>query len=166
MSVVLDILRTYRAPRETVGRRIGTEVREDRALAVLMAACVLIFVGQWPRIAREAHLDPSVGFDARFAGALFAWLLMAPLIFYVLALIVHGALRLAGRPASGFAVRMGLFWGLLAASPLFLLTGLTAGFVGAGPALKVISGLALGVLVVFWIAGIQLAAGQASKTGN
>lgn len=166
MSVVLDILRTYRAPRETVGRRIGTEVREDRALAVLMGACVLIFVGQWPRIAREAHLDPSVGFDARFAGALFAWLLMAPLIFYVLALIVHGALRLAGRPASGFAVRMGLFWGLLAASPLFLLTGLTAGFVGAGPALKVISGLALGVLVVFWIAGIQLAAGQASKTGN
>ena len=166
MSVVLDILRTYRAPRETLGRRIGTEAREDRALAVLMGACVLIFVAQWPKLARDAHLDPSVGFDARFAGALFAWLLMAPLIFYVLALIVHGALRLVGRPATGFAVRMGLFWGLLAASPLFLLTGLTAGFVGPGPALTVISGLALGGLVVFWIAGLQLAAGQASKTGN
>ena len=165
MSIVLDIARTYRAPREVIRRRIGDTVREDRALAVLMGACGIVFVAQWPRLSREAFLDPSVSLDALLAGALFAWLLMAPLIFYVLALLLHGVLRIAGRPATGYAVRMALFWGLLAATPLLLLTGLTAGFVGAGVALNLVGGLAFAALLVFWVSGISVIAGRASTSG-
>lgn len=166
MSVVLDIVRTYRAPRDTIGRRIGAEVREDRALAVLMGACVLIFVAQWPRLAREAWLDPEIGFDARLAGALFAWLFLMPLVFYGVSLILTGLLRLIGRPANGYSVRMALFWGLLAATPLFLLTGLTAGFVGPGPAANLAGALAFGALVVFWVTGISLVARRRTETGS
>lgn len=162
---MLDIVRTYRAPRDTIARRIGTDVREDRALAVLMGACVLIFIAQWPRLAREAWLAPDIGFDARLAGALFAWLFLMPLVFYGLSLILSGLLHLFRRPANGYSIRMALFWGLLAATPLFLLTGLTAGFVGPGPALNLVGALAFGALVVFWVTGISLVARRRTETG-
>lgn len=162
---MLDIVRTYRSPRDTIARRIGTDVREDRALAVLMGACVLIFIAQWPRLAREAWLAPDIGFDARLAGALFAWLFLMPLVFYGLSLILSGLLHLIRRPANGYSIRMALFWGLLAATPLFLLTGLTAGFVGPGPALNLVGALAFGTLVVFWVTGISLVARRRTETG-
>lgn len=159
MSIVRDILRTYRAPREVLGARIGASVREDRALAVLMGACAVIFVAQWPRLAREAYLDAAIGLDARIMGALFAWIVIAPLAFYVFAFVVHLVLRAAGRPATGYAVRMAVFWGLLAAGPLFLLTGLVSGLIGAGGAARLVSALAAGALLVFWGAGLALVAG-------
>lgn len=166
MSVIGDIFGTYRAPRRVLARRIGDRAREDRALAVLIGACVLIFVAQWPRLAREAYLDPSIGFDARLAGAMFAWVFIVPLAAYVVSALVRGVFRLAGRPATGYAVRMALFWGLLAAAPMFLLTGLTAGFVGPGAVLTLVGGLAVAALVVFWGAGLSLVAGQSVTNGT
>lgn len=161
MSVTADILRTYRAPRQVLRDRIGPRAREDRALATLVAACVLIFVAQWPRLAREAHLDPAIGLDQRLASALYGWLFLAPLAFYALSILVVLGLRVAGTGASGYAVRMALFWGLLAASPLFLATGLAAGpGAGAAPALTGIA--ALVALVVFWGAGLA----EAVRTGQ
>lgn len=154
MSIVLDILRTYRAPREVIRRRIGGRVREDRALACVMGACALIFVAQWPRLSREAHLDETIPFDARMAGALFGWLLVAPLFFYLLALGSGWLLRLAGRRAGGYAARMALFWALLAASPLWLLVGLASGFLGPSPGTTLAGILALSIFLVFWITGL------------
>lgn len=153
MSVALDILRTYRAPRQVLRRRVSGPAREDRALAVLMGGCLLMFVAQWPRLSREAYLDESIGFDARLAGALFGWILVAPLFFYLLALITLWSLKLAGSVATGFEARMALFWALLASSPLWLLTGLMAGFVGPGPVTSVVGVLAFGAFLVFWVAG-------------
>lgn len=155
MSIALDILRTYRAPRAVQRQRLQGGVREDRALVVLIAGCVIGFVAQWPRLSREAHFDPSIGFDARFAGALFGWLMIMPLVFYVLSLVVFGVQRLIGRQVTGFATRMSLFWAFLAASPLLLLTGLVAGFVGPGPALMAVSLLPVVAFVVFWVAGLR-----------
>jgi hypothetical protein len=157
-------LRTYRAPRDVMRRRTGGQVREDLALAILMGACVLIFVAQWPRLAREAHLDATIGFDARLAGALFGWLFVAPLFFYVLALVIHAVLRLTGSAATGYEVRMSLFWGLLAAAPLFLLTGLAAGFAGSGTVPKLIGAVAFGALLVFWVTGVSDVARRRSET--
>ena len=58
-----------------------------------------------------------------------------------------------------------MFWGLLAATPMFLLTGLTSGFVGPGLPLNLVGGLAFGALVVFWVTGISLVAGRRPETG-
>lgn len=151
MSVVLDIVRTYRAPREVQARRIAGEPREDRALAILLAACALIFVAQWPRLSREAFLDPSIGLDARMAGALFAWILIMPLVFYALSIVLTLFLRVPGH-----AVRMALFWALLASTPLWLLAGLLAGF-APGPGFGLVSAAAVLAVVVFAAAGIMTA---------
>ena len=153
MSIVADILRTYRAPRAVQARRMGGEPREDRLLACLLAACALIYVAQWPRLAREAWIDPSVGLDARLAGALFSWLMVMPLVFYALALLLAFLLRLVRSDVAGYECRAAVFWALLASTPLWLFAGLLGGFApGAGWSL--VSGLALAAVVVFVIAGI------------
>ena len=151
MSVVLDIIRTYRAPREVQARRVTGAPREDRALAILLAACALIFVAQWPRLSREAFLDPSITLEARMAGALFAWILIMPLVFYALSIVLTLILRMPGH-----AVRMALFWALLASTPLWLLAGLLAGF-APGPGFGLVSAAALLAVVVFTAAGIMTA---------
>jgi len=160
VSIASDIVRTYRAPREVQARRMAGAPREDRALAVLMGACVLIFIAQWPRLSREAFLDPSIGFDARLAGALFGWIMVMPLVFYALAMVVQLALRVFGTTGVGFASRMALFWALLASTPLWLLTGLAAGFAGPGPGLTISGIAALGAFIIFWIAGLSAIVGQ------
>lgn len=153
MSIINDILRTYRAPRGVQALRMANGPREDRALAVLMGACFLIFIAQLPRLSRETYLDASVPFDGRMAGALFAWCMIMPLVFYGLALLVHAALRMARAGVTGFMVRMALFWALLASTPLWLLAGLMAGF--AGPVGANLTGAAaLGAFVIFSIFGL------------
>ncbi len=149
MSIVQDILRSYRAPRQVFRARLGQERREDRALAVLIAACVIIFVAQWPRLARDSFetgqdLNPLLG------GALFGLLFIAPLALYAIGTISHLLARIAGGRGSGYGARFALFWALLAASPLWLFWGLIAGFIGPGLALSGVGLLALGAFVVFW----------------
>ncbi|MDE0345509.1 MAG: YIP1 family protein [Boseongicola sp.] len=127
MSVVLDILRTYRTPKSVQVRRMTGFRREGGLLAMALTACGLIFVAQLPRLARESWSDPTVGLDARLAGAFFAWMVAMPLVLYAIALLVHVVLRLVRWPATGYACRAALFWALLASTPAWLLSGLAAG---------------------------------------
>jgi len=163
MSVVLDILRTYRAPRQVQANRIAGAAREDRALAILMTGCGLLYVAQWPRLAREAWLEPAVDLNARLAAALVAWILYLPLLLYLVALLVALIVRFAGRPASGYACRMAIFWGLLASTPLWLLSGLAAGF-SPGPLFNISGTLAFLAFVAFSGAGILAATSQTRGT--
>ena len=164
MPVTNDILRTYRAPREVIRRKLSGGPREDRALATLVGACVLIFVAQWPALSRAAHFEPEVPLDARLAGALLAWLFIAPLAAYVMAAVSHVLARLVGGRGSWFGARLALFWALLAASPLWLLNGLVAGLVGPGPALNLVGVVAIGAFIVFWGAGLREAEGGTHGT--
>jgi hypothetical protein len=154
MSITRDIARSYRAPREVLRRRVAGPAREDRALAIVMAACILMFVAQWPLLSRLAYEDPSVPIDMRLGGALLGWVFIAPLTLYVLAAVVHGVARLFGGRASWYEARMALFWAFLASSPLWLLNGLVAGFVGPGPGQTLVGAAALLVFLVFWGAGL------------
>ena len=155
MSVVRDILSTYRSPRSVLERRVGVDRRDDRALVWLISACALIFVAQWPRLAREAWLDPSIDMQARLAGALFAWVMVMPLFFYVLAFGLFLVLKAFGGTAPAFQVRATLFWALLASCPLWLLSGLIGGFIGAGAAFTITSTLSLVAIVGFTWAGLM-----------
>ncbi len=89
MAVTTDILRAWGQPRGLIREKLAAGLREDRALATVMGAGLLLFVAQWPRLAREAHLDPSVPLDARMGGALLALLFMLPLALYALAALSH-----------------------------------------------------------------------------
>ncbi|KFI31881.1 YIP1 family protein [Haematobacter massiliensis] len=150
MAITTEILRSYRTPGAVVRRRLLDGVREDRALAVLMAACLVMFVAQWPRLAREAHLDPTIPLDARLGGALLGWLFLAPLFFYLLAGLSHLVARLLGGRGSYHSARVALFWSLLAAAPLFLLNGLVAGLVGPSTAATATGIVVLAVFLTIW----------------
>lgn len=158
--MVLDILRTYCAPRRILRQRIGDTVREDRALATLVAGCTLMFFAQWPRLSREAMFDEAITLEARMAGALFGWVLVAPLVMYFLASVSHVFLRLAGSDASGYDTRMALFWALLAAVPLWLLSGLVSGFLGHVVASAIANVFAFGGFLVFWAIGLTEISGR------
>ena len=154
MALVLDMLRSLRAPRRVL-RGLGTP-REPWLLMVLMLACALVFVAQWPRLARAAHLDPSIPLDARLAGALFAWVFLAPLFFYGMAALMTLALWLVRR-VPGASVRLALFWALLVASPVMLLQGLLAGVIGPGLPAALVALAAAGVFVAVLVAGLRVA---------
>ncbi len=158
MSIALDIVRTYRAPREVQMRQMRAgENSEGRALAILMGACFLLFIATLPNLSRQAFLDPSIPFQGRMAGSFFAWVLMMPLVLYGVSILVKLVMMVLKIEAPGHHVRMGLFWALLASSPLWLLAGLAAGFTGesSGTAL---SGLAaIGAFLVFTVFGLVAA---------
>ena len=155
MSLTREIRLSWRAPRAAMRRQLAEGVREDRALIYLAVACLLIFVAQWPRLAREAHLDPGVPLDARIGAALLGWVFMAPLFFYGLAAFSHFIARVFGGRGDWFSSRLALFWTLLVVSPLFLFDGLVAGFIGEGTQRLVSGGLLLGGFVLHW--GLSLA---------
>lgn len=147
----------YRNPTLVVRRLIADGPREDRALAILMAAAVVMFVAQWPAASRAAHFDPSVPIDGRLSGQLVAIVFLMPLLAYLIAAVSHLVMRVFGGLGSFWHARIALFWSLLAVSPLMLLQGLVAGFVGPGPALTVLGGVVFAVFVWFWFSALRVA---------
>lgn len=158
MSVVRDILRAYRAPREVFTRRLGDTIREDRAIAVLMAACLLIFVAQWPRLMRQSMMSDEIPLQALMGGALLGWLFFMPLLAYAIGAVTQLLIKAVGGKSTWFSTRFALFWALLVAAPIWLLWGLVAGYIGAGLQLQVVGFFALGAFLVHWIINLSIAA--------
>lgn len=150
MAVSTEMLRAWRDPRAAIRRQLADGENEGRALIYLMVACFLFFVAQWPRLSREAYLNPEIPFDARWGGALMGWMFIAPLLFYGLAALSHLVFRLMGGRGSWFGARLALFWSLLVVAPIVLLLGLVAGFIGAGAAANATSLLLLLAFLYIW----------------
>lgn len=157
MAFTTDIVATYRGPGAVVARILSGGQREDRALAILMAAAVVMFVGQWPVAARLAHFDPSIPVEGRLAGPLVAMVFIMPLLAYAVAGVSHVALRAAGGRGTFWGARIALFWALLAVSPLMLFQGLVAGFIGPGASLSAVGVVVFAVFLWFWVSGLRVA---------
>ena len=128
---------------------------EPRALAFLMGACTVMFVARWPALAREAHLEDA-DLNMLMGGALLALLFIAPLLFYGLALLAHAVSRATGGQGTPYGARLALFWALLASTPLILLNGLVAGFIGPGPSLTLVGALWFAAFLWFFFAGMRV----------
>lgn len=151
MAVTLDILRAWRDPKGLIRDKLGAGRREDRALAVAMGACFLIFVAQWPAQSREAFLHPEVPLDARLGASLMGIVFLLPLLLYAIGIASHLVARLFGGKGTHYGARLALFWALLAVAPLMLFQGLLMGFVGQGIQTTVVGGIVgLGFLYL-WI---------------
>ncbi|MEL7258207.1 MAG: YIP1 family protein [Pseudomonadota bacterium] len=154
MPVTTDIVATYRGPRTVFRRLLDMGENEGRALAILMAGCAVFFVAEWPRLSREAHLTDQE-LNPLLGSSLMAWIFIAPLIFYTIAFVSQFVLRAMGGAVTGFAMRLALFWAFLAASPLKLLHGLIAGFIGPGQALTIVGAIWLAVFLWFWVSNLR-----------
>ncbi|EEX10815.1 conserved hypothetical protein [Ruegeria lacuscaerulensis ITI-1157] len=153
MPVTADIVATYRGPGRVVRRLLDMGPREDRALAFVMAFCVIGFIAQLPGLARRAHLE-GLDLNMLMGGALLGSVFLLPLLFYLVAWISGGIARLIGAPVTSYKARLVLFWALLASSPLVLLNGLVAGFIGPGPAQTGVGLLWVAVFAWFWLSGL------------
>ena len=161
MAATREIVASYRNPTAVVRRLLGQGNREDRNLIYLMVACLIFFVAQTPRLARQSFID-GTELNMLLGATLMAWLFIAPLILYAMAGLTHLILKLLRGNPTAYATRLALFWALLASSPIVLLHGLTAGFVGPGIELQIVGLFWLCIFLWFWIGGLLVAYRQAS----
>jgi hypothetical protein len=154
MGILPDIARGWRDPAGLSRAKLGQG--EAATLAVLMGACGLIFLAQWPRLAREAHLNPAVPLEALLGAALLGLVFVLPLFFYGLAAVTRIVARAFGLRVGGTGARVALFWALLCLSPLLLLHGLAVGFWGQGAAVVL---LGLSVVAGFGYLWLRMLAG-------
>jgi hypothetical protein len=156
MPLTTDIVRTWRTPRRVIRDILDQGRREDRAIAFLLIACFLIFIAQWPRLSRvAAGFDLPAREDAPELTQLMAyefmgWVMIWPLLFYVIAAISHLIAKLMGGKGDWYGARIALFWSLLATVPLLLLHGLTAGFLGPGAQTNLVGAIWVIAFGVIW----------------
>lgn len=160
MSVIGNILKTYRRPEAVIKDFMADGAREERALAFLAGGCVMAFVAQWPRLARQSFLEGQA-LDMLMGGALYAWIFLAPLIFYVLAGLVQILGYLLGSKRTGVQTRIVIFWAFLATAPLLLVVGAVGGFIGASGLQTVFEVIWLGSFLWFVTVGLQVTGKQA-----
>ena len=156
MAVTRNITATYRGPGRVVTGLLAMGPREDRALAYLMAGCVIVFIAQTPRLARQAHITGE-DLDMLMGATLLAWVFIAPLALYCIAGLSHLIAKLFKGRGSHYGARLALFWALLASSPLMLLNGLVAGFIGPGLELQAVGFLWFAFFGWFWLGGLVAA---------
>lgn len=161
MSITTDIFRTWARPGAVIREKLADGPREDRALILLFAACLLLFVAQWPRLSREAFLareaataagtplDQVPGIQALMGINFFVFLFVVPLFFYGIAAVSALVIRAFGGRIGAYEARVSLFWALLCAAPLMLFQGLLAGFSGPGSSVTVV-GILVG-LSFLWL---------------
>lgn len=153
MALSKNIVAAYRGPRTVMSRLLSQGPREDRALAYVMGACATMFVAQWPKLARDAHLQDQ-DLDMQMGGALLGTVFILPLVLYGLALLTHMIARILRGQGTSYASRLALFWALAASAPLALFYGLVAGFVGPGIQLQLVGLIWSGVFFWFWISNL------------
>lgn len=131
--------------------------REDRAIAYVLVACLLMFVAQWPRLVRVAEGlevmpgQEDAGLTQLISYAFYTTVIMLPLLFYALAALSHLAAKAFGGQGSWFSARLALFWALLAATPVALLHGLVRGFIGPGPQATLTGLIWLFAFLTIWL---------------
>lgn len=160
MAVTTDIVATWRRPGAVMRRLLSMGRREDRALAMLIVACLIIFVAQWPRLSREAYLavEGAPPLEAVLSITFFSMMMVWPLAAYALAAITHLLAKPFGGKGTWYSARLALFWSLLATSPAWLFHGLVAGFIGPGPAQTVAGVILLVAFLAIW--GLSLREAQ------
>lgn len=151
MSLVPDIVESWRAPRRVVRRHLDRPRSEPFAFTFLVVFLLVAFIGQWPQASRDSFLQPEVPMTQRLLAAALALGATVPL-WYLLAAVSRLVARAFGGRGSWYGARVALFWALAAVSPAMLLQGVVAGFIGPGPQLVAAGvGIAL-AFAALWIA--------------
>ncbi len=161
MAVSSDIAAMYRRPSAVIRAKMAQPRNEPRLLSYLLVGCFLMFVAQAPGQSRAAYLDPEVPLEARLYWSFLFLVFILPFAFFLLAAVSRIVARVLGGRGSWYSARLSLFWSVLAAAPVWLLTGMVAAFIGPGPSLTLTAGVALGVFLLFW--GRSLVATETEK---
>ena len=165
MAVTTDIVRTWRSPRVVMRELLSHGQREDRAIAYVMAACLILYVAQWPRLKRAEQFelfgpDGASDFQMNAGIAFFSMMIVWPLMLYIVAAIAHLIAKIFGAIGTHYTARLALFWAFLATTPVGLLFGLTMGLIGAGPAANLVGIVWAAAFAWIWSQCIRVAEGE------
>lgn len=159
MSLLGNILKSYRRPRAVIAEFMDGGAREDRALGFLAGGCVITFIAQWPPLARQAYIEGQE-LDMLMGAALYGWIFLAPLLFYILAGLVQFVGYLLGSKRSGVQTRTVIFWAFLATAPLLLVVGVIEGFLGPSAMKTFVEVIWLASFIWFVVAGLRFKGNQ------
>lgn len=152
MSLVRDIIGSYRSPRKTVRAQLNAGVREEVNLFYVMMFGLMNFVSQLPNIAKTAATT-SQSLAGLTAQQFVASVFMMPLMLYVIAAVVHMIMRVFNSKATYGEARRVLFWAALVTVPFVLILGIVSAFFSLNVTLAV-SILTLLVFCWQWTYGL------------
>lgn len=155
MAVTTNIFRSWRKPREVMRELLSRGPREDLSIGYVMAACLVIFVAQWPRLARAQQFelygpDGASDFQMNAGITFFSMMVVWPLALYAIAALTRLIAKIFGGKGTHNSARLALFWALLASTPLLLLHGLTMGFIGPGDAATLVGAVWAALFLWIW----------------
>ncbi len=158
MSVVSDIVESWRRPRAVLRRHLARGRSEPFVFTFLVVFLLICFVAQWPQAARTTTLNPEIPIAPQLLARALALLATIPL-WYLLAALGGLVARVLGGQGDWYGARVALFWALVTITPLVLLSGLVAAMIGTGPQLSLVGALTFGLFIAFWITNL-VAAGR------
>ena len=149
MSVVPDILESWRAPGRVVRRHLARPRSEAFLFTFLFTFLLIAFIAQWPIAARLALQNPDAPLAPRMFAAGLGLLATIP-VWYGLAALSRLLARAMGGQGDWYSARLALFWALATITPAMLLMGLSIGILGQGTQTNAL-GLVVGVaFFAFW----------------
>ncbi len=152
MPITTDIVATYRSPRRVMRSILDRGAGEPQALGFVMIACFIMWVSRLPSLQRAAFFDPDgAEFTTMAAVGALGGIIFAPILFYGVAGLSRLIAKALGGQGTWLRARLALFWSLLAVSPLVMLHGLVAGFIGTGPALNSTSLIGFVAFMAIWV---------------
>ena len=154
MSLIRNIFDSYRAPRSIFEGFSNGQLEERSALGFLAGGCLLAFISTWPAFARMSYFTEQT-LEMMLAGALFAWIFLAPLFFYILVGFITLILFFAGFQGIGLQLRLSFFWSFLASTPILLVNGLAIGFLGRGNLTTLVEMTWTAVLIWFFYCSLR-----------
>lgn len=154
MSVVADILESWRRPSVVMRRHMMRGRSEPFAFTFLVVFLVICLIAQWPEAARTTAMNPDIPLPPQLLGRAMALLATIPL-WYAFAALGGIVLRTLGGQGMWYEARIALFWALVTVSPMILLTGLVAGMIGPGPQLTSVGLLTFGLFGLFWALNLR-----------
>lgn len=157
MSVVTDILESWRRPTKVLRRHLLRGASEPFAFTFLMVFLIICFIAQWPEAARITALNPEIPILAQLLPRALALLATIP-AWYGLAALGGWVARFMGGRGSWYAARLSLFWALVTITPMVLLVGLVVGMIGAGSQLTLVGTVTFALFLVFWTLNLREAA--------
>lgn len=150
MSLVPDIVESWRHPARVLRRHLARPRSEAFIFTFLFVFLLIAFVAQWPQAARASYLHPEAPLTQRLLAAGLGLMATIPL-WYGLAAVSHLVARGLGGQGDWYGARVALFWALAVISPAMLLQGLTAGLLGAGVQAGLVGALVAGAFVILWV---------------
>ena len=150
MSLIPDIVESWRAPSRVVRRHLGRPKSEAFVFTFLFTFLFLAFVAQTPYAARLSHMHPELPLTQRLLATALGLMAMIP-FWYGLAAVSRLVARVFGGQGSWYGARLALFWALAATGPLMLLLGLVEAMIGPGPQLLATRAVVGFAFLLLWL---------------